>query len=341
MRQILITQAIKDMAQEYADNLFVDRKGKFVQPVAGLKNLILDLQEVNAGLADCDKYVKYVEEIIKDFPILKNLLPSKVGECKSRYDGILKDDKLSVTIKHRKRNLPQEKKDRKGLTEYSVSFYDEIVSRMHYKDVRPYLGKYMKKIGLNTCVYCNNTKATVSVDRQEVYYPFDHSKPKDKYPFLCISFFNLYPCCTNCNGHKLNDVNKAFQIYVEKEPLRDPFVFEIERKRIVDGDPKSIQVGFGSHDAADSTLANDYNKSYRITEFYNSDDEKRNSYKMLKDIEKYRASYPDATEASLAIKINRQELFQEILGVDDDEANIFTDVNKKLKLDTAKDAKLL
>ena len=65
-----------------------------------------------------------------------------------------------------------------------------------------------------------------------------------------------------------------------------------------------------------------------------------NSFR-LKDIEKYRASYPDATEASLKLKVNRKELFQDVLGVDDDETNIFTDVNKKLKLDTAKDAKLL
>ena len=341
MKQILITPAIKDMAQEYADTLFVDKKGKFVQPVAGLKNLIIDLHEVNGGLADCDKYVKYVEEIINDFSKLKNLLPSQVKEYKKKYDGILNDDKLSATIKHRKRNLPKDKKDRKGLTEYSISFYDEIVCRMHYGDDRPYLGKYMKQIGLNTCVYCNNAKAAVSVDRQEVYYPFDHSKPKDKYPFLCISFFNLYPCCTNCNGHKLNDVNKAFQIYVEDEPLKDPFVFKIERKKMVDGDPSSIIVDFGSRTVADKDFADDYNESYRITVFYNSEDEKRSSYKMLKDIEKYRASYPDATEASLKLKVNRKELLQEVLGVDDDETNIFTDVNKKLKLDTAKDAKLI
>ena len=329
------------MAQEYADNLFVDKNRQFVQPVAGLKNLILDLQEVNGRLPDRDKYVMYVEEIIKDFSKLKYLLPSKVDEFKAKYDGILKDDKLSATIKRRKRILPKDKKDRKGLHEYAVPFYDEIVYRMHYEDVRPYLGKYMKQIGLNTCVYCNNAKATVSVERNEVYYPFDHSKPKDKYPFLCISFFNLYPCCTNCNGHKLNDPEKAFQIYVEKEPLRDPFVFGIERKNMVYGEPKSIKVVFSSRNIADNDLAEDYNRSYRITAFYNSEDEQRSSYKMLKDIERYRASYSDATEASLKLKVNRKELFQEVLGVDDDESNIFTDVNKKLKLDTAKDAKLI
>jgi 5-methylcytosine-specific restriction endonuclease McrA len=341
MKQILITQEIKVLAKEYADNLFIDKKGKFVQPVAGLKNLILDLKEINGGLEDLDKYVNYVEEIIKDYPNLKDLLPSKVKEYKDKYDGILKETKLSVVIKHRKRDLPKEKKARKDLPEYSAAFYDEIVCRMHYKDVRPYLGKYMKQMGMNTCVYCNNTKAAFSEDRQEVYYPFDHSKPKDKYPFLCINFFNLYPCCTNCNGHKLNDVDKAFQIYVEAGQLSDPFVFTIERNKLINGDPESIVVDFSSRLNKDKDLAEDYNDSFRITDLYNTEDEKRNSYKMLKEIDKYRASYPDATEASLPLTVDRKQLFQEILGVDDNEDNIFTDVNKKLKLDTAKDAHLI
>ena len=43
---------------------------------------------------------------------------------------------------------------------------------------------------------------------------------------------------------------------------------------------------------------------------------------------------------SLPLIVNREELFTVMLGVKDDEI-IFTDVRKKLKLDTAKDAKLL
>jgi hypothetical protein len=341
MKQILITPTIAAMAQEYADTLFADKKGKFIPPLVGLRNLILDLKELNRDLADCDKYVKYVEEIIKDYATLKNLQPSKVKEYKDRYDAILNETKLCATIKRRKRNLPKEEKDRKGLKEYNVAFYDEIVCRMHYEEVRPYLGKYMKRIGFNTCVYCNNAKATFSQQLEEAYYPFDHSKPKDKYPFLCISFFNLYPCCTSCNGHKLNNADKSFQIYVEQEPMSDPFVFGIERKYVKEGDPKSVKVEFCARREEDKLLAKDYNESYRIKEFYNSEDEKRSSYKMLKDIDKYRASYPKATEASLKLKVDRKYLFQEVLGVDDDENNIFTDVNKKLKIDTAKDANLL
>lgn len=341
MKQIVISNEIKKMSEEYADTLFKDKTAKFVQPIDGLKNLILDLQEVNGTLVLCDKYVKYVEEIIKDFSKLKNLLPSEYDDYKSKYDEILEETLLSVKIKHRKRNLPRNKSDRRHLKVSSISFYEEIVNRMHYEDVRPYMGTYMKKMGLNTCVYCNNSKATFSERLKEVYYPFDHNKPKDKYPFLCICFFNLYPCCNTCNGHKLNDESKAFQIYIEDGLRKDPFVFEIERNSVVDGNPQSIIVDFKPRDSADMDWKTEYDDCYRITELYNSEDEKRNCYKMLRDIDKYRASYPDATEASLLMKVDRKYLFQEVLGVDEDESNIFTDVNKKLKLDTAKDAHLI
>ena len=99
-------------------------------------------------------------------------------------------------------------------------------------------------------------------------------------------------------------------------------------------------VDFKARNDADKDLSDKYDDCYRITEFYNSDDEKRNSYQMLKLIDKHRASYPKAIEASLPLTVNREELFSEVLGVKDDEI-IFTDIRKKLKLDTAKDAKLL
>ena len=48
------------MAQEYANNLFKDKKRNFVQPVTALNNLIIDLKEANNKLVDNDKYVKPV-----------------------------------------------------------------------------------------------------------------------------------------------------------------------------------------------------------------------------------------------------------------------------------------
>lgn len=341
MKQLAITSEIKSAAKKYADNLFVDKGDKFVQPVDALKNLITDLNEVNDELEHRDCYIKYLEEIIKDYDKIKSLLPSKFKRYKKKYDKILKDDLLSVKIKHRGMNLPSKPEERLGLDIKNEVFYMAIVERMHYKDTRPYLGPLMEHLGINTCVYCNIYPAFSSEKKEEVYYPFDHYMPKEKYPFLSICFYNLNPICPECNGHKLNNDGKGYQLYVEQEPVRDPFVFVIEMNKIVDGDPKTVKVDFEARQDEDKTYAEQYDEWYRITEYYNYPSEKRSHYKMIQDIKKHIGSYPKATEDSFRIKIDRKKLFLEVFGIEDDDKNIFTDLKKKLMLDTAKDSKLI
>ena len=341
MKQILITPEIKAMAREYSNKLFSDRTASFVQPIKGLKNLILDLKEVNDGLEEKDLYIQYLEQIINDFDKLKDLLPSQFSTYKEKYDKIIKDNSLSIRVKYRKLNLPPKKADRDILRTHEEEFYKLIVARMHYGDTRLYMGPYMKRIGINTCVYCNLTKATYSEKLKEVYYPFDHRKPKNEYPFLCVNFFNLYPSCTECNGHKLDDESKGFDLYAESEPISDPFVFEIDRSKIEEGNPDTVTIDFHSRIIADKELAEKYNTYYRIEEFYNSDDERRSNYQMQKQIYNHSGSYSTSLSASVpSVDTDRQKIFTDVLGVKDDEI-IFSDSRKKLKIDTAKDAGLL
>lgn len=68
-----------------------------------------------------------------------------------------------------------------------------------------------KKLEIHCCPYCNRNYTTshqtffknVKGNNVEKYvFPeFDHFYPKDKYPFLAISFYNLIPSCNICNTH--------------------------------------------------------------------------------------------------------------------------------------------
>lgn len=342
MKQIVITPAIEKAAETYADSLlFVDKRSDFVPPLDGLRNLITDLQEVNDGLVDRDRYVKYVEKIVADFDDLITLKPSQFDTYKKAYDKILNRDQLSGNVNHRGLVLPDVFEEREKMKIKTGVFYKEIVERMRYKDCRTYLSPRMKEIGINTCVYCNLFPALSSIARNEAYFPFDHWRPKSKYPFLCINFYNLNPICPECNEHKQDDDKKGYQLYVERPEGRDPFVFEINRNKLVEGDPSSIEVQFKARKVADDELRENYNEWYRIEAFYNDDEERDDNYKMVKDIDNHRGSYLNATEASFPAIVDRKKLFQEVLGVKEDEGNIFTNVKKKLKLDTAKDAKLI
>jgi hypothetical protein len=64
-----------------------------------------------------------------------------------------------------------------------------------------------KKIGHNTCVYCNRQyiftieKTGGKNDKNRIVRPvFDHWFPKAKYPLMSLSLYNLIPSCSICNS---------------------------------------------------------------------------------------------------------------------------------------------
>lgn len=68
-------------------------------------------------------------------------------------------------------------------------------------------GKLVNKLGINVCPYCNrNYINNVSYADQNIKRTgqMDHFYPKNKYPFLAMSFFNLIPSCSSCNHIKSN-----------------------------------------------------------------------------------------------------------------------------------------
>lgn len=61
------------------------------------------------------------------------------------------------------------------------------------KDVAPYAN-------VRYCPYCNaDTVYALNIDGIPIRSDLDHFFPKDKYPFLAISIYNLIPACTRCN----------------------------------------------------------------------------------------------------------------------------------------------
>jgi hypothetical protein len=60
-------------------------------------------------------------------------------------------------------------------------------------------------LDVTSCPYCNRTDTKTYYDKiNEIERPpLDHFFSQSKYPLLAISFFNLIPCCWNCNSiHK-------------------------------------------------------------------------------------------------------------------------------------------
>jgi len=98
----------------------------------------------------------------------------------------------------------------------SASLKDSILDALNYKARRTdLLPDYFHHLGIKVCIYCNS-QSTLTFEREDGTFrsllQADHNHPKDKYPYLAVSLFNLYPCCSSCNLHKNNN-NIAFDLY--------------------------------------------------------------------------------------------------------------------------------
>lgn len=64
---------------------------------------------------------------------------------------------------------------------------------------------YAKQLNLKSCPYCNAQYTLVikQGDRKTLAkFQFDHFFPKERYPYLALSMYNLVPSCASCNQRK-------------------------------------------------------------------------------------------------------------------------------------------
>ena len=82
------------------------------------------------------------------------------------------------------------------------SFKKYILNVFFYKNYDKWKAYELAlSISINVCPYCNRQYTfTLGNDKNKSVRPqFDHFYSKDKYPYLSLSFYNLIPCCSNCN----------------------------------------------------------------------------------------------------------------------------------------------
>lgn len=78
--------------------------------------------------------------------------------------------------------------------------------------------KWAQLIGVRTCPYCNRNYTT-TIQTKRIRPDFDHFLPKSKYPYLCVSMYNLIPCCKSCNNLKK-----------DHDPILEPFIYPYEEE---------------------------------------------------------------------------------------------------------------
>ena len=227
MYRLKISGRIKKIARDYRDNLFASRRDGVIHPIDKLNDLKNNLECNNVPVFE-NSAQKYLEKIIKDFSNNLDALPSTFQNIIDDYEKILSKSELSTKVIY---------------DSVEKEFYKHIVDAMRYDDLGPEIYPLFDKLGLKACVYCNIQ--TAIFEGRSVNYTLDHFYCKSKHPYLCLSFFNLYPCCQRCNGKKSNDEsNGYFELYVEDDSEQDPFVFKIVKDSL-----KSYVKNDNCHDA--------------------------------------------------------------------------------------------
>jgi len=119
-----------------------------------------------------------------------------------------------------------------------IGFKDSILTCLGYEARRrDFYPRYYPYIGIKACIYCNSqltitsekTKFIKGIRKTEFKARFqvDHYWPKSEYPAFCVSLFNLYPACANCNLSKSADPVE-FNLYETGTIVKSPYQFKLK-----------------------------------------------------------------------------------------------------------------
>lgn len=265
MRRILIDSELEIKAENYSKNLFTGRNANFKTPLDELKKLRDSLQ-MKHGVKK-----QYVQKIIDQYQEILKASPEEMRLLITSFQTIAKSDILESKLK----------------TKDKLKFHELIVKAMRYDELRSSeFRQFVSSSGIKTCVYCNSQLAIISeisfYDKKQkrrkpkisAKFELDHYHSKSQYPFLCTSFYNLYPVCGNCNRAK-SKLDIRFELYTDDPSKLDVFNFWIDDKTILDYwldkalDSSKLKIHFQSIEG-DYDLLNEYNKIFGIQGIYDT-----------------------------------------------------------------------
>nr|WP_314837787.1 hypothetical protein [uncultured Flavobacterium sp.] len=254
MRRIKVDNLLEKSITDFYIDLF-DNNSNFSNMEEDLDNL----KKTYRGLFNCKKR-EYITKLKDNLLDIVSAKPSRIKFWKDEFEKIIKSKKIDT------------------------QFHEKLVETLKYSQIRkfPILGLY-KNIGINSCVYCNAQLSVVldleiyknkpkkgQIKSRKALFELDHFHAKSKYPFLGISFFNLLPCCANCNKSKGKE-DVLFYLFTEDDNDLDIFRFELDKLSVIkywrSRNLNDIKINFNTLLTDDSILLN-HNKYFKITQLY-------------------------------------------------------------------------
>lgn len=212
-----------------------------------------------------------------------------------------------------------------------------------------YYSAYHLSIYLNirSCVYCNRsyTVSQFKPYRKEggaklIRPQFDHWFPKERYPLLALSFYNLIPSCSICNssvkGRKQFSLQKYLHPYLDD--LQGNILFTYSYQKTIDS--VSVDVISIHDDADEEARIQNTLKDFYIKEVYNA------HHTELKDLLRIKQAYSEnylkvLKDSFPGISLTDDEIYRLAFGVELNALDFHKRPFSKFKNDILKELEII
>jgi hypothetical protein len=247
----------------------VDRFGKLIDdelkiitsPISKANDRITNYYK-SSGLTTVQKDA--LKPVVIDFKSFLLLKPSKHQELINTWNSLGTSLFFDSTLGPRRKTTP---------------FGIEILNILKYTDFRKKYGAtIVQATGIKTCPYCNAMLTVVQKRNKSknlhARCQLDHFFPKEKFPLLSISFFNLIPSCGQCNHAKSSSdvaLSKDFHLYANETPI-NCFQFHLENKSVTkyltSKNPESLSIEFLTGVDGSDDITELHDNSFNISGLY-------------------------------------------------------------------------
>jgi hypothetical protein len=336
-------EKVKDLYWKIINN---GENSKYESPLDRIKKI--ELSKLKGNQKEVIKY-------LSDETNYKKLINASIDEMKDivKYFDSIKDIFWKkIKIKNGKtKNVPSD-------------FAKLIIERLGYERFRDdgeKMIQFLNYLNIKSCPYCNS-QYILTIDGKKIgkdgpkdktykkaLFQLDHFFPKSHYPYLCVSFYNLIPCCSYCNNLKSSRDTT-------KEPTIHPYFDDYDEICEFKGDPESailsILNGKKNPKINISIKADEKSENYKKASNHNEDFNVEALYQNHKDVvnELYWKSifYNETRKTELidffkvkGISISEEEINRFITGNYTNKEDILKRPLSKLTKDIAKELGLL
>lgn len=224
-----------------------------------------------------------------------------------------------------------------------ASFKDnelEVYDKLRAK----WAAKLVDLLELKVCPYCNRNFIH-NFDKTMTTVELDHFHPKNNYPYLCISLYNLVPSCHTCNHKKGIQVEDIFHPYLENFNAIARFKYEgiavqPKGKNYDFFDEKRIKLALHATNTQEEGKVNSHKSVFNLDSLYAN--HKDIVQELIQKSQIYPESYIDDLEKHYVGKVfnSSDELLRLITGghVTDEEINqrplnkLVKDISQQLEI---------